>query len=168
MERVTDTHVFFWNGPFSNWYTHGMRSEFKYKGLKFFNSEQAFMWEKAVFFNDIDIAEEIIKFGHEPKAAKHMGRQIKGFDAQKWSEVSFDIMVNVNYEKYSQSPWLKEILLSTENKTIVESSPVDLVWGIGIHWENDDCLDESKWRGQNLLGKALMEVRKKLKDGIKG
>ena len=144
-----------------------MRSEFKYKGLKFFNSEQAFMWEKAIFFNDIDIAEEIIKFGHEPKAAKHMGRQIKGFDAQKWSEVCFDIMVNVNYEKYSQSQWLKETLLETENKTIVEASPVDLVWGIGIHWENDDCLDESKWRGQNLLGKALMEVRKKLNYGIK-
>jgi ribA/ribD-fused uncharacterized protein len=99
----------------------------------------------------------------DPARCKRIGRMIDGFDAEKWSKVSFQIMVDVNYAKYSQNPRLKALLLSTEDKIIVEASPYDTIWGIGLHWENDDCLDESKWKGQNLLGKALMEVRNQLK-----
>jgi len=73
-------------------------------------------------------------------------------------------MVAVNYAKYDQSSRLRNTLLSTEDKIIVEASPYDNIWGIGLHWREDDCLDPAKWKGQNLLGKALMEVRKQLKN----
>jgi len=161
MERVTDKYVFFWGSELSNWYE--CRVPFiKYKGITFFNSEQAFMWEKVVFFGDMEAAQNIVK-NPDPARCKRIGRMIDGFDAEKWSKVSFQIMVDVNYAKYSQNPRLKALLLSTEDKIIVEASPYDTIWGIGLHWENDDCLDESKWKGQNLLGKALMEVRNQLK-----
>ena len=157
MARITDKYVFFWDGEFSNWYE--CRLPFiRYKGITFFNSEQAFMWEKAVYFGDMETAQNIVK-NPDPARCKRLGRLVKDFDVEKWSKVNFQIMVDVNYAKYSQSSRLKALLLSTEDKILVEASPYDKIWGIGIHWEDDDCLDESKWRGQNLLGKALMEVR---------
>lgn len=159
MERVTDTHVFFWNGEFSNWYP----CKFVDLDITFHNSEQAFMCRKAAYFEDWETYREILKLGENPSTAKRLGRKIKNFNAEYWMEVCLEEMVDVNMAKYSQNPKLKEILLSTGNKTIVEASPVDTIWGIGLHWENDDCLDEGKWRGMNLLGKALMEVRTKLK-----
>lgn len=157
MERITDTHIFFWGSEFSNWYDCKYKN-IRYKGVTFFNSEQAFMWEKAVFFGDMETAKKIVETPN-PKEAKMLGRKVKGFDAQKWSEVSYQIMVDVNYAKYSQNFRLKNTLLETEDKIIVEASPYDQIWGIGMHWDDDDCLDEAKWKGQNLLGKALMEVR---------
>lgn len=161
MERITDTHVFFWGSEFSNWF-ECRPNNIKYKGLTFFNSEQAFMWEKAIFFGDMESAEKILK-DPDPARCKAIGRRIENFNAEEWAKVSYEIMVAVNYAKYSQNPRLKRTLLSTENKTIVEASPYDKIWGIGLHWEDDACLDEKNWDGQNLLGKALMEVREKLR-----
>ncbi len=158
MERITDTHVFFWGGVLSNWHP----CKFKYKSITFFNTEQAFMWEKAVFFGDMATAELILKTP-EPRENKALGRNVKDFDVKRWSEVSYQIMIDVNLAKYDQNLILKDAILSTEDKTIVEASPHDRIWGIGLYWNNDDCLDEAKWRGTNLLGKALMEVRKTLK-----
>jgi ribA/ribD-fused uncharacterized protein len=120
------------------------------------------MWEKAVYFGDMEIAKKIVETSN-PKENKKLGRQVKGFDVEKWSQVNFQFMVDVNYAKYSQSPRLKALLLSTEDKIIVEASPYDTIWGIGLHWEDDDVLDESKWKGQNLLGKALMMVRNEIR-----
>jgi ribA/ribD-fused uncharacterized protein len=161
MERITDTHVFFWGSEFSNFYS----CKFTYKGIEFLNSEQAFMWEKAIYFGDVSIGADILN-AKTPGKAKALGRQVEGFDSKKWMEVCFDFMVNVNIAKYASDPYLKDILLSTGNKTIVESSPEDTIWGIGLHTDDDRVLDESKWRGMNLLGKALMEVRKRLNEGI--
>jgi ribA/ribD-fused uncharacterized protein len=159
MERITDTHVFFWGSELSNWYN----CKFEYLGNTFSNSEQAFMSRKAAYFEDWEIFEKILKTGQNPKTAKKLGREIKNFNAEFWTEVCFEEMVDVNFAKYSQNSDLKELLLSTGDKTLVEASPYDTVWGIGLHWEDDDCLDENKWKGTNLLGKALMEVRKLLK-----
>lgn len=153
--RITDTHVFFWGSVFSNWYI----CEFEYKGHKFYNTEQAFMWEKAIYFNDKEIAELILATPN-PKENKKLGRNVRGFDDQKWAMVSYIIMTAVNLEKYLQYPNLKKILLSTDNKMLVEASPYDKIWGIGLSKDDDDCLDETKWLGLNLLGKALMMVRK--------
>jgi len=160
MERVTDKYVFFWGSEFSNWYE--CRLPFiKHKGITFFNTEQAFMWEKAVFFGDMETAANIVK-NPDPARCKKLGRLVKGFDAHKWSEVSYNIMVAVNYAKYDQSSRLRHTLFETGDKILVEASPYDTIWGIGLHWEDDDCLDPANWKGQNLLGKALMEVRKQL------
>jgi ribA/ribD-fused uncharacterized protein len=158
MERMTDTHVFFWGSEFSNWHD----CKFEYLGNPFSNSEQAFMSRKAAYFEDWEGFEKILKYGHNPSVAKKLGREVKNFNAQEWMEVCFKEMVDVNLAKYSQNPGLKDLLLSTGEKTIVEASPYDKIWGIGLYWNNDDCLDETKWRGMNLLGKALMEVRKQL------
>jgi hypothetical protein len=162
MERVTDTHVFFWGSEFSNWYL----CKFDYQGMRFYNSEQAFMWEKARFFGDSEIAGQIINNGHDPKRAKKLGRLVSNFNAEKWIKVGYKYMVDINFQKYASNSDLRELLLSTGDKTIVEASPSDTIWGIGIHWSDDRVLDESKWRGKNLLGKALMEVRKLLNENI--
>lgn len=159
MERVTDKYVFFWGSEFSNWYD----CFFRYRGLLFYNSEQAFMYEKAKFFHDDIIASQILACDN-PSVCKSLGRKVRGFDTKKWLTAGYPFMVEINYAKYNQNLQLKELLLSTGDKTIVEASPYDNIWGIGIHWNDDNCLDESKWKGQNLLGKALMEVRKQLKE----
>jgi ribA/ribD-fused uncharacterized protein len=160
MERITDTHIFFWNGELSNWYP----CKFVDLGITFHNSEQAFMCRKAAYFEDWETYREILTLGHNPTIAKKLGRKVKNFTSLYWSEVCLEEMIDVNMAKFSQDPYFKDLLINTGNKTIVEASPVDLIWGIGLHWENDDVLDESKWRGQNLLGKALMEVRKRLNE----
>ena len=157
MERITDKYVFFWGSEFSNWY----ECKFRYKNLTFFNSEQAFMWEKAVFFGDMDIAELIMKTP-SPNQNKKLGRIVKNFNADVWLSAGYEIMVAVNLAKFSQNLILKDVLLSTEDKIIVEASPYDEIWGIGLYHDDDRVLNEKNWRGMNLLGKALMEVRKKL------
>ena len=158
MDRITDKYVFFWGSGFSNWFP----VQFEYEGKTFHNSEQAFMWEKAKLFGDEETAEKILNTS-DPKTAKELGRQVKNFDGELWQKYSYNIMVAVNHSKYSQNEVLKRTLLSTGDKIIVEASPVDNIWGIGIHWRNNDCLDEANWTGLNLLGKALIDVRKSLR-----
>ena len=158
MDRVTDTHVYFWGSPFSNWYN----CKVKHEGETFHNSEQAFMWEKAMYFDDLEIADLILE-ASSPSVAKSLGREVSGFNAETWSNVSYEYMVDVCYEKFRQHPKLQILLLSTGDKVIVEASPHDKIWGVGLHWDDDKILDEANWNGQNLLGKALMDVREKLK-----
>jgi ribA/ribD-fused uncharacterized protein len=160
MERVTDTHVFFWSSEFSNWY----HCEFEYLGNKFSNSEQAFMSRKAAYFEDWDTFKEIIETGQNPKVAKELGREVKNFNSGQWMEVCLDEMIDVNMAKFTASPYFRDLLESTGDKTIVEASPTDSIWGIGLHWSDDRVLDEKNWKGKNLLGKALMEVRKRLRE----
>lgn len=158
MERITDKYVFFWGSILSNWYT----CEFEYKGIKFHNSEQAFMWEKAMFFGDEETAAKILKTPN-PRENKRLGRTVKNFDRDMWLKRGYDVMREVCFQKFSQNEELKTTLLSTGDKIIVEASPEDVIWGIGLYHNNDDVLDESKWKGLNLLGKALGEVREALK-----
>jgi ribA/ribD-fused uncharacterized protein len=96
--------------------------------------------------------------------AKTLGRLVKNYDDKKWNEIRYQIMVNANYYKYSQSEELKELLLNPEfdDKHFVEASPLDGIWGIKCG-ETEALDDKSNWNGLNLLGKALDEVREKLK-----
>ncbi len=164
-DRVTDTHVYFWGDPtLSNWGP----AEFNHKGLKFHNSEQAYMWEKAMYFNDKEIAQQILE-NDNPSTAKNLGRKVKNFNAESWDGAGYEYMIDVCYAKFKQNPELAEVLLATGDKTLVEGSPYDKIWGVGLHWASEEILDEANWQGQNLLGKALMEVRGMLKlyeDGI--
>jgi len=157
--RETDTHVFFWGGVFSNWHP----CIFIYCEERFNNSEQAFMWEKANFFGDEEIGTQILKESN-PKYAKALGRKVNGFNVEQWMINGFTFMVAVNYAKFMQNQDLKEKLLDTGDKILVEASPHDKIWGIGMSENNPNCLDESKWQGMNLLGKALMEVRKQINE----
>jgi ribA/ribD-fused uncharacterized protein len=154
----------FWGEWPSNWYPAEFEVEMMIKGekkkLHFFNSEQYFMYVKAIVFSDYDTADKILAT-KDPKKAKSLGREVKGYDDKVWNEMRYKVMVDANKAKYSQNKDLKELILNPEiaDKGFVEASPIDGVWGIKLG-ENDPLADEEKnWKGQNLLGKALDETR---------
>jgi len=162
--RVTDKYIFFWGDFPSNWYPCHFIVEHDGKKLEFFNSEQYFMYEKAKTFGDEETAMKILLEGDNPKQAKTLGRMVKNYDDDIWNEKRYQVMVDANMYKYSQSEELKEMLLNEEfnGKSFVEASPIDKIFGVGLG-ENDPLIDdENNWRGQNLLGKVLNEVREKL------
>lgn len=154
--KETETHIYFWgNSAFSNFFM----SSFKYKENLFSNSEQAFMWEKARTFRNEESADLILNT-IDPDECKRLGRLVKGYEDKIWSGLRYDIMKKINIEKWSQSKFLKSLLLSTGDKILVEASPKDNIWGVGFKYDDPLVLDDSNWTGQNLLGKVLMEVRK--------
>jgi len=119
------------------------------------------MWEKARYFKDEATANKILETPN-PRENKKLGRQVKGFVAEDWMINSFTFMVAVNLAKYRQNSGQKKALFSTGERIFVEASPYDKIWGIGIGMDDDDCLDEHKWKGMNLLGRALTYVRNEL------
>lgn len=162
--KVTDKHVFFWGEWPSNWFKCHFTVNHDGKDLDFFNSEQYFMWIKAITFGDEETAEKILKKGKNPKTAKALGREVKNYDDKVWNEKRYQVMVDANLYKYSQNEELKELLLNPEleGKHYVEASKFDTIWGIGLTEDNPLVDDEKNWLGTNLLGKALDEVRDKL------
>lgn len=148
-------YTLFWSSkkPYSNWYP----CQFTYKGIKFHNSEQAYMWEKALCFGDEETAEQILEEGSDPKIAKDLGRMVVGFDSLIWDDRKFQIMYDIVLEKFRQNPTLKKKLL--QNSNFVEASPYDLIWGVGLSEDDPRILDEKNWKGQNLLGKVLEKVK---------
>ncbi len=156
---ITDTHVYFWSGPFSNWHDSHILDAID-NSLHFANTEQAFMWYKAMFFQDLKTA-ALIEKEISPSRAKQLGRQVNGYRDDLWSCVRLGYMQYVNYLKFSQHEDLKKILLDTGSKILVEASPYDKIWGIGVGI--DDAILGAPWNGQNLLGIALMNVRELIK-----
>lgn len=164
MIRVTDKHVFFWSGWPSNWHPSIFTAEYEGKEHEFHNAEQYFMFVKAKTFGDDEIAERIIKDGKDPKVAKALGREVKNYDDKVWNEKRYQVMLDANYLKYTKCPKLQEALLGERymGKSFVEASPVDCIYGVGLHQNNQLIDDEKNWRGQNLLGKVLDEVRERI------
>ena len=163
MIRVTDKHVFFWSGWPSNWYPSIFQAEYEGEEHTFYTAEQYFMFVKAKTFKDEKTAKEIIENGKDPKVAKNLGRKVSNYDNTIWNEKRYQVMFDACYLKCTRCPKLQEALLGEryKGKGFVESSPVDKIWGIGIHtWDASD--DESTWKGQNLLGKVLNDVREKI------
>lgn len=152
--RVTDKYHFFWSGPFSQWHP----CKFEVAELTFNCTEQYMMYCKAMTFGDKEMAAKIMD-EPTPSAQKAMGRKVKGYDQQKWDEVKLEIVTQGNIYKFDQNEDLREILLKTGDKTLVEASPYDKIWGIGLGEFDPKCEDESQWQGENLLGIALMKVR---------
>ncbi len=152
-----DHYVFFWNGPFSNWYP----SKFTLNSIEFNCAERAMMYMKAKLFGDDESAVKILKAFY-PDDQKRLGKLVKNFDESIWKEHRERIAHEFLYAKFSQNPELGKILTDTEDKTIVEASPYDKIWGIGMGVGDPNILDESKWNGLNLLGKTLMHVRNML------
>jgi len=127
-------------------------------------AEHYMMAEKARLF-DKSMVEEILN-AETTKEVKELGRKVKNFDSELWCEKSFDVVVKGNMEKFTQNSELKEFLLSTDEMVLVEASPYDKVWGIGMLATDEQVLNPMEWDGENKLGFALMVVRDKLKDGI--
>lgn len=152
--RITDTHVYFWRGKFSNWHPCLIKDS----GFEFSNSEQLYMWKKATFFKDKEIGDQILNT-KDPKTAKELARKISNFNNDFWDHIKFSAMFVACYAKFSQNTLLKQDLLNTKSKILVEASPYDEIWGVGLAEEDDLILREENWRGSNLLGKVLMQVR---------
>ncbi len=95
---------------------------------------------------------------------KSLGRKVRGFDKYKWEQVCRDYVYEGNYAKFTQNQDLKDELLTYGDREIVEASPEDAIWGIGMHERHPDILDKSKWQGTNWLGEAIMRVRETLKE----
>jgi len=157
--RETKTHIYFWGSIYSQWYTS--KNQFKEDGFIFQNAEQYMMMKKAELFKDYDVLEKM-KQTSNPKVLKKLGREIKGFDEDIWNFNKMDIVERGNFLKFSQNPKLLEKLIAHKNKHIVEASPYDKIWGIGLHWSDDKVLNESTWNGENLLGKCIMSARDKI------
>ena len=152
---VTDKYVLFWGEEFSNFFP----AKFVVGDRIFYNSEQYFMWNKAKYFLDYESANEIYKEGKEPKIAKKLGRKVKNFVDSEWMKVRFEYMRKALFYKFSQNKELKEKLLSYGDRTFVEASPYDKIWGIGLREDDEAAKDSKNWLGENLLGKALCLTR---------
>jgi ribA/ribD-fused uncharacterized protein len=135
---------------------------FEVNGVVYKTTEHWMMAEKARLFNDENTFRQIIATG-TPEEAKKKGRLVAGFDPVIWNEKKFDIVVTGNFYKFSKSRELSAFLLSTGDSIIAEASPEDKIWGIGMAADDPSVGDPQQWKGENLLGYALMEVRDKLK-----
>jgi ribA/ribD-fused uncharacterized protein len=142
---------------FSQWFP----AKFEIDGIFYPTAEHYMMASKARLFQDVDAEQSILKARH-PRETQQIGRGVKGFDNKIWDDHRFEIVVQGNLAKFSQNEPFKEFLLNTKNKTIVEASPDDRIWGIGIAADHPDAKNPRRWAGLNLLGFALMEVRERL------
>jgi ribA/ribD-fused uncharacterized protein len=144
-------------GCLSQWWPAG----FTIDGQAYPSAEHFMMAGKASLFGDAETAARIRQAPH-PGAAKALGRQVHGFDEQRWAEHRFGLVVTGNLAKFSQNAGLGEFLLGTGGRVIVEASPRDRVWGIGLAAGDERAMSPEQWPGLNLLGFALMEVRYRL------
>ncbi len=144
---------------FSQWFPF----KFEEEGIEYKTAEHYMMAGKAKLFNDDKILEEILK-SETPNQAKSLGRKVKNFDSKIWDEQKYEIVKRANFLKFSQNQKFKDFLLSTNNKILVEASPYDTVWGIGMLETDSKAQNPSLWNGENFLGFALMEVRDLLKE----
>jgi ribA/ribD-fused uncharacterized protein len=164
-------YLFFWghqpqrdgsigSGCLSQWWP----APFVVDGIRYATAEHYMMIGKARLFGDEAIAEQMLIAPH-PGAAKALGRRVRGFDQVAWHAYRFDLVVAGNVAKFSQHPDLGQYLSRTGSRVLVEASPVDRVWGIGLAATDPRAHDPAQWRGSNLLGFALMHARAQLTAG---
>jgi ribA/ribD-fused uncharacterized protein len=160
--------IYFWrpyeeHGYLGQWYSSPFKTVNHIDpkmSLEFPNCETYMMYHKAILFNDLDIADQILGSADDAKAVKALGRQVKGFEQSTWDDNKFEIVVRGNRQKFRQNAKLKKLLLETEGRELIEASPMDRIWGIGYGKKNASK-NKHRW-GKNLLGKALMQVRAEL------
>jgi hypothetical protein len=145
-------------GCFSQWWPAG----FTVDGVRYPSAEHFMMTAKAQLFGDEEMAGRIPLAPH-PREAKALGRAVRGFDEQRWAQRRLDLVVAGNVAKFGQNPDLGDFLLGTGDRVLVEASARDRVWGIGMGASNDLAMSPEHWRGENLLGFALMEARGQLR-----
>lgn len=150
-------HLFL-RGPLSQW--HPCR--FTIEDIEYNCGEQFMMASKARLFGD-DAMEARIMANPHPHEQKLMGARVTGFDEHVWTSQRDTIVFNANWAKFSQNSGLAKRLLSTGEVTLAEANPRDFIWGIAMAEDDPLAQDPANWRGQNLLGKALMRVRETLR-----
>lgn len=164
-------YLFFWGhearGPslgrecLSQWY----EAPFESRGVRVPTAEHHMMAEKARLFGDEEHLAAILAARH-PGEAKRLGRAVRGFDEAVWDRRRFGIVVEGSVAKFSAHPPLRAFLLATGSRVLVEASPRDTIWGIGLGANHADAPFPERWRGQNLLGFALMAARQRLRQAV--
>ncbi|MCG6493524.1 NADAR family protein [Kitasatospora sp. A2-31] len=144
-------------GALSQWWP----CTFTVDGVEYASAEHWMMAGKARMFGDEAIVPRILGAA-TPAEAKKLGRMVKGFDAAAWTAGRFELVVQGNLAKFGQDEALGEYLLGTDRRVLVEASPVDRIWGIGLAADDERAQRPADWRGENLLGFALMEARTRL------
>ncbi|MEV5510915.1 NADAR family protein [Streptomyces orinoci] len=167
-------YVYFWGhrprrdgsvgpGCFSQWWP----SPFTVDGTGYPTAEHWMMAGKARLFDDAEAEARVLAAGH-PKQAKDAGRMVRGFDEETWRRHRFELVVQGSVHKFAQHPELLEYLLGTGRRVLVEASPLDRIWGIGLAADDERAQNPARWKGLNLLGFALMEARQRLAAGSSG
>ena len=162
--RTTETQVLFWRTAdvYSNWHP----SVFVVDDVTYANAEQYMMAAKARLFGDTAVLAKIMATkSNDPGRMKSLGRQVKGYVEDVWVAHREQVMYDACLAKFSQNPAMKGQLLATGLRDIVEASPVDPIWGVGMAEDNPLIEDKRNWQGLNLLGIALMRVRETLSQG---
>ena len=168
--KTSEEHntMLFWNGPLSQWWY----SPFEIDGVIYNCAEQWMMAKKADIFGDTIILERIMaatgpytdrrEWIEYPREQKKLGRQVKGFNSQIWNAVARPIVLQGSLAKFSQSPALLAALMHSDGYTLVEASPFDVVWGIGMDDKSPEAFNPSQWQGTNWLGEVLTLTRQYL------
>jgi ribA/ribD-fused uncharacterized protein len=151
------------SGCFSQW----QYSPFVIDNREYLYAEQFMMAEKARLFDDGETLEKILG-ANNPRAMKSLGRLVKNFNADRWEEAKYRIVLYGNYYKFMQNEELKNYLISTNEKVLVEASPYDKIWGIGLDANDKRAYNPNEWRGENLLGFAIMEIRNMIRNNQDG
>lgn len=152
---------FFWGGPFSQWARYPMEIE----GVTYNTCEQYMMACKARMFGDEENLQAIMA-ARDPQLQKRLGRKVKGFDEETWSAEAREIVYRGNLAKFTQHKGLLELLMSTGSKTIVEASPMDVIWGIGMAEDDPRAPFPGEWQGKNWLGECIQRVRTHLQEQV--
>lgn len=167
MIKTTDRHAFF----YTEWPSNFWKTDFEWECFgerrRFFCTEQAFMWAKAKTFGDDETAEAILSERSDPMTVKSLGRMVKNYDDAKWDEVRYGYMYQVNKARFEQDPKLRRKILDPKyaGLTFVEASPSDRIWGVGMRQDDPAIADPANWKGRNLLGRAITQVRDELAAG---
>ncbi|MGC4944476.1 NADAR family protein [Kribbella sp. DT2] len=161
-------YVFFWGDTprrdgqvdascLSQWF----HAPFTVDGVRYPTAEHWMMAGKARLFGDRDAEQAVIAAGH-PQQAKAIGRTVNGFATETWQRRRLALVVEGNVHKFAQNDALRAYLIGTNDRVLVEASPVDRIWGIGLAADDDRAGHPAQWRGLNLLGFALMRAREQL------
>lgn len=149
--------TFFYNGPFSQW----AKSIFTVDGVRYSSAEQYMMAQKALLFEDKETYIKIMSTS-KPSEQKAFGKLVKGFVKETWETECKDIVFRGNYAKFTQNEDLYADLMDTIGTELVEASPVDPIWGIGLNENDPRAWEKETWQGTNWLGEAITAVRNKL------
>ena len=148
---------FFYGGPYSQW----AASDIHFMGYHFNTAEQFMMLGKAVVSEDAETA-DMIMAAESPREQKALGRKVKNYDEATWGYVRYDIVLLGNFLKFAQNKAYHDHLVRNEDPTVelfVEASPTDKIWGIGLSEFDAQGTTPDQWKGENLLGKVVTEVR---------
>ena len=154
MSNTSEKFTPFYGGVFSQWYPSPMVID----GVKYSCAEQYMMAQKARLFGD-DPALRAIMSTDDPAQQKRLGKLVRGFDVRIWEAVARDVVMRASIAKFASDPKLRARLLLTEGTVLVEASPTDVIWGVGLAEDDPRVHNRVRWRGRNWLGQVLTDLR---------